>query len=349
MDVYVLLKLNRHIRSTRIKLLGIWLLHCFGKRYFGLFLDPVLACNLRCKMCYFSDENKRKQLKGVMKETDLSLLANAFFHRALKLQIGCGAEPSLFQHNKELISLGKSCGVPYISMTTNGNLFSYYDLQEFVTAGLNEITLSLHGVKRETYEYFMQGGSFDKFLATMDSLTKIKKQKQNFKVRLNYTVNKDNLEELQSFFSVFGAYSFDILQIRPVQKIGDTVYNDFSWKEIYDAYDAVLEKLKKECIRRNITLLMPQKEDLTKENNNDNTRIAKATYFYLRPNYYWQEDFDLTADTYETYSNRKHIGWQIFKQIFYSNPKKPKSTENTKNAENAEKTEKQYLNYEINQ
>ena len=24
------------------------------KRYLGLFLDPVQACNLRCRMCYFS-------------------------------------------------------------------------------------------------------------------------------------------------------------------------------------------------------------------------------------------------------------------------------------------------------
>jgi MoaA/NifB/PqqE/SkfB family radical SAM enzyme len=337
MNVYTLLKLNRHIRSTRIKLFGIWLLHCFGKRYFGLFLDPVLACNLRCRMCYFSDENKRKQLKGIMKEADLPLLARAFFHRALKLQIGCGAEPSLFRHNKELILLGKSCGIPYISMTTNGNLFSGQDLREFVAAGLNEITLSLHGVRRETYEYFMQGASFDKFLATMDNLTKIKKQKQNFKVRLNYTVNKDNLEELQNFFSVLGTYDFDILQIRPVQKIGDTAYSNFSHEEIYNAYDLVLEKLKKECSRRNITLLMPQKEDLIKEKNN-NARIAEATYFYLRPDYYWQEDFDLTTDTYETYSNRKHTGWQMFKLIFHSGSENSSSTEDK---------EKRYLNYEI--
>ncbi|MDR0618455.1 MAG: radical SAM protein [Bacteroidales bacterium] len=337
MNVYALLKLNRHIRSTRIKLLGIWLLHCLGKRYFGLFMDPVLSCNLRCKMCYFSDENKRKQLKGVMKEADLPLLARAFFHRALKLQIGCGAEPSLFRHNKKLIQLGKFCGIPYISMTTNGNLFSEQDLWEFVEAGLNEITLSLHGVRRETYEYFMQGASFDKFLAAMDNLTKIKKQKQNFKVRLNYTVNKDNLEELQDFFSILGAYNFDILQIRPVEKIGDTAYSDFSHEEIYNAYDLVLERLKKECSQRNITLLMPQKEDLIKKKN-DNMRIAEATYFYLRPDYYWQEDFDLTADTYETYSNRKHTGRQLFKQIFYSDSENSKSTKNK---------ERQYLNYEI--
>jgi molybdenum cofactor biosynthesis enzyme MoaA len=283
-------------------------------------------------MCYFSDENKRKNLKGALKETDLPLLARAFFHRALKLQIGCGAEPSLFRHNRKLIELAKSLRVPYISMTTNGNLFSGNDMRELVAAGLDEITLSLHGVTRKTYEYFMQGASFDKFLSTMECLTEIKSSFPSFKVRLNYTVNQDNLMELQDLFSTLGQYKFDILQIRPIQKIGDTDYCNFSWDAIYDAYDRVLERLKIDCRRRGITLLMPEKKDFLKTENKD-ARIAGATYFYVRPGYSWKDDFDLTTETYETYSHRKHLGWSLLKSAF----SKPAKTD-----------EKRHLNYEVN-
>jgi MoaA/NifB/PqqE/SkfB family radical SAM enzyme len=59
-NIYFLFKVNRLIKSFRIKSLGIYFLHLFGKRYYGIFLDPVYACNLRCRMCYFSDEEKRK-------------------------------------------------------------------------------------------------------------------------------------------------------------------------------------------------------------------------------------------------------------------------------------------------
>lgn len=91
-NFYFLLKINQHIKSVRLKSAGIYLLHLLGKRYFGIFLDPVLACNLRCRMCYFSDEEKRKRFShGMFKPEDLPRLADAFFHRALKLQIGCGA------------------------------------------------------------------------------------------------------------------------------------------------------------------------------------------------------------------------------------------------------------------
>ena len=330
--VYSFLKLNHYIRSIRVKLFGIWMLHCMGRRYFGLFLDPIFACNLRCRMCYFSDKNKRKNMKGALKETDLPLLARAFFHRALKLQIGCGAEPSLFCHNRKLIEMAKSCGVPYISMTTNGNLFSRADIYELVAAGLDEITLSLHGVRRKTYEYFMQGASFDKFLSTMECLTEIKSGFPSFKVRLNYTVNQDNLTELQDLFSILGQYKFDILQIRPIQQMGDTNYCNFSWNVIYDAYDRILEPLKIDCRQQGITLLMPEKEDFLKTENKD-ARIADATYFYVRPGYFWQDDFDFNTETYESYAHRKHLSWRLLKSVF----SKP-----------AKAGEKRHLNYKVN-
>ena len=62
MDVYKLLKLNRKIKNYRIKFIAIWLLHVLNKRYLAVNLDPVLACNLRCKMCYFTDKEYVKKL-----------------------------------------------------------------------------------------------------------------------------------------------------------------------------------------------------------------------------------------------------------------------------------------------
>ncbi|MCL1938898.1 MAG: radical SAM protein [Candidatus Azobacteroides sp.] len=244
MNIYFLLKLNQWVRSPFIKRMGIFILHITRRRYLGIFIDPVLACNLRCRMCYFSDPEKRKTLKGNFKKEDLSKIAEALFHRALKLQIGCGAEPSLFPYNKKLISLGKQYKIPYISMITNANLFSNDEWLELVDAGINEFTLSIHGITKESYEYFMTGASYDKFLNAMKMLTAIKETHSDLKIRLNYTVNKDNLDELQTFFDILGCYKFEILQLRPIQPLGNTDYQYFSWDEIYDRYDQIIENLK---------------------------------------------------------------------------------------------------------
>ena len=66
-NIYNILRLGTQIKSRRLKLLGIWLFHVLGKRYIGVFLDPVLACNCLCKICYLSDEEKMKSIRGKQK------------------------------------------------------------------------------------------------------------------------------------------------------------------------------------------------------------------------------------------------------------------------------------------
>lgn len=316
MNIYFLLKINQKIRISFIKRLGIFLLHIMRKRYLGIFIDPVLACNLRCRMCYFSDPDKRKTMKGILKKEEIQTIASALFHRALKLQIGCGAEPSLFKYNKELILLGKQQGIPYISMTTNANLFSVDDWKELVNAGIDEFTLSIHGLTKESYEFFMTGASYEKFLEALRILTDIKATHPKLKIRLNYTINKDNIEELQTFFDTFGNYKFDVLQLRPIQSLGKTEYVDFSWDEIYKRYDTIIEKLKKQCKNRGITCIAPAKKDLL-QTPRGNSPVVQMTYCYINPRYIWRTDFNPEIDTYESYAKKKRLSKKIFKNIFY--------------------------------
>ena len=44
---------------------------------------------------------------AITNKKDLDLFAKKIFKNALKLQIGCGAEPSLFNHNLQLIEIAK--------------------------------------------------------------------------------------------------------------------------------------------------------------------------------------------------------------------------------------------------
>ena len=100
-------------------------------------------------MCYFSDEEKRKKMRGNLSYEEIEAIAKSLFHRALKLQIGCGAEPTLHKDLVKIIALGKQHQVPYISLTTNGNLLTKETLIVDVENGLDELTLSAHGFTRK--------------------------------------------------------------------------------------------------------------------------------------------------------------------------------------------------------
>ncbi|QUT47642.1 radical SAM protein [Parabacteroides merdae] len=284
-NIYNILRLGTQIKSRRLKLLGIWLFHVLGKRYIGVFLDPVLACNFRCKMCYFSDEEKRKSLRGTLKYEEIEAIAGSLFHRVLKLQIGCGAEPTLHKDLVKIIALGKRYNVPYVSLTTNGNL--------------------------------MTNGKFDLFRRLLADVAEIKKQHPQFKLRINYTINNDNLEELNRIWEVVGD-ELDILQLRPIQKIGESEYQDFDLTNIYARYDAILVPLIEECRRKHIICLAPDKQNIIvlEENDADDNSIEKITYCYVSPQECWQDEFDYRTETFESYAAAHHMGRKLLWKVF---------------------------------
>ncbi|MCM1109191.1 MAG: radical SAM protein [Clostridium sp.] len=319
MDLYRYLHWFSGIRSPRLKLAGLWVLHVCGRRYLAVHLDPVLACNFRCRMCYFSDPERRRTMQGVMAAEDLPLLGQSLLHRALKLQIGCGAEPTLYPHLAEAVRQGHRCGVPYISITTNGRLLDYGKLCTLIEAGLNELTLSVHGLCQTTYESLMPPGRFADFLRLLDDVGGIMERYPHFRFRINYTVNEDNVEELAQFWTVFGRVVPHILQVRPVQQIGQTDYHNFSLEKVEACFDSVLVPLREECRRRGVVYIGPERKNLTAltENSEDANKEAEdLVYCYASPKGVWKPDFDFRHETFENYSRRTRRAYRMFGRIF---------------------------------
>ncbi len=338
MDIYKILKFNNAIKSHRIKFLGLWLLSVLKRRYLAIQLDPVLACNLRCKMCYFTDSDYVKQhMKGIFKEEDLEALANVNFRHALKLQIGCGAEPTLFKHNTKLIEIAKRHKVPYISMITNGNLLERKDVSDFAHAGLNEFIFSLHGVEKQTYEDLMDKGSYEKFHDALGFINDQKKTHPNLRLRINYTFNQDNFHELERFFDVYGQYAIDIIQLRPIDKIGETAYNNFSLKNIESDYVRVSEKMQREAVKRGITLLYPksiarnESQSLIVKTDNNSSYLMPYTYCYVSPKFYWASDFDWRNESWQAWQKRKKWNRELLKNVFISKTELDKPNRNMLN------------------
>ena len=316
MNIYRLLRINRLIKNHRIKFFGLYLLHQFNGRYLAVNLDPIMACNLRCKMCYFTDPEYVRSIKGQMKTDELDRIAEVIFKRAIKLQVGCGTEPTLYKDLARIVALGKQYKVPYISLTTNANLLTRKKIVELLKAGLNEFTISLHGVNKESYESFMKKGDYETFHAVFNTFKELK-NRYDFKVRINYTFNKDNFYELKSFFDHFDGKSFDILQIRPIQKIGNTEYNDFDLEPLKEDYTILIDEIREQCKNNHITLLasdnIPDKNKV-----NASSFIFDYTFCYVSPNKFWKPDFDWKNESFNEFS--KKIGWGhlLWRNIFRS-------------------------------
>ena len=176
----------------------------------------------------------------------------------------------------------------------------------------------------------MKKASYEKFHNAFKAFAKLK-EKYDFKVRINYTFNKDNFYELKEFFHHFDGESFDILQIRPIQKIGNTEYNDFDLEDLRADYPKIIQQIKQHCKTNNITLLAPNKIP-DKSQISNSSLIFDYTFCYISPNKFWKEGFNWKTETFNNYS--KKIGWSrlLFSNIFKSE-KELKSLSNRLNYE----------------
>ena len=328
-NIYNLLRRFSHLGGSRMKLAALWTMHVTKRRYIGVFIDTVLACNYRCQMCYFSNEEERKQrLSGKLTNEQLTHIARSVFHRTIKLQIGCGAEPTMDINGAlQLVQLGKAYGVPYIALTSNGALLSYDKLHALVEAGLDELTISLHGIHRETYEQLMgPTAKYDAFLTLLQSIRRIKEEFPLFDVRVNYTMNADNVDELVDFDSLFKDVPISQLQLRPVRKIGESAYRNFDLTHVAECLDTVVRPLAERCRKRGITVLLPEHIHVERFEGKEKTSarenlIALFTYINITPKSYPNHDIRFEQEDYESYSRRRHIGKRLFRSTFASQKK----------------------------
>ncbi|MEK7830386.1 MAG: radical SAM protein, partial [Acidobacteriota bacterium] len=84
-SLYRIIQLNRLVKNHRVKFAAVLAAHHLNLRHLFLRFDPVMACNLRCQMCYFSDDQFRKDNKGVFKPEEIDRLARMFFPKAVQL------------------------------------------------------------------------------------------------------------------------------------------------------------------------------------------------------------------------------------------------------------------------
>ena len=313
-----LVRLNRLIPSNRLKFLAILAADLLQVRHLILYLDPVQACNLRCGMCHFSDgEWLQEHPVKRFSDSEIRRLADMFFPHAMQLHIGGSMEPTVYKNYPSLVTLGKRYKVPFIGLTSNGQLLTPESIRLVIEAGLDEITLSTHGVKRETYEKMMRGASFETFHDVLRTIGELKRQygERRPAIRINYTVNPDNLTELHDFFDLYGDYGITTLQVRPMIDLGNTAYGHKNLQKYANEYTEVVDFLISECRRRGIFLLVNKRDPGYMQNNKFAVVYDKAVFRHISPGAVWKNDFDFRSETYREHASRIGYRRELLKYI----------------------------------
>ena len=318
--IYRLMQLNRLVKSHRPKFAYVLLAHKLNLRHLFIKFDPIMACNLNCGMCYFSNKEFRKSNKGAFKDEEVNRIAEILFPRALHITVGCSAEPTLYKNFPELIKLAKNYKVPNVGLVTNGQLLTEDHLEKLISYGLDEIIISVHGVKKDTYESLMVNSSFERFHDVLRALDEVKGRLQSRTpaLRLNFTVNPDNLDELSDFFEAFGRYSISTLQVRPIIDFGNTAYANKNFSPYVDKYHQTIKKLSAISKKRKM-IFLANIVDPTYQTEVYSSVIVDSVLRYVSPKLVWRRDFDWKNENYDEYCERiqwtDHLSNCVFKDF----------------------------------
>lgn len=244
-------------------------------RFLEVFMDQINRCNLRCRMCAFSDERIKKLKKIKMEYWVFEKIANEIFPYAYYVALSCLTEPLLVKDLPERLRFLREKQVPFSELITNGMLLSKEIILSFIENGLTRLGISLDGAKKETYESIRVGASFKKILKNLEMINNLKEEKgANFpKLRFIMVLSEKNLDEFYDFLNLalkFNASSIDIRTITPFKGAKDRGFSEEKYFRKIKEYRLFLNHWCKEKNIENLGYLResPGRVDLFDEKGN---------------------------------------------------------------------------------
>jgi MoaA/NifB/PqqE/SkfB family radical SAM enzyme len=252
-----LVRVYRQVRSRKTKALAFNALRGAGLRHLVIRMDTINLCNLRCKMCYYSFDAKRKK-----EQMDLPLfrkVAGEVFPKTRFLYLSCATEPLMNKQFADFVRVTGEYKVPFTSFCTNGQLLTEEVVHACIDANISEIIFSIDGATAETYEAIRRGGKWDRLGKNLELLATIKRQKnsRNPAVRINFTCMQTNIEELPAMVDFTADHGAESLHVRHLVAYGDA---DSSYREemaYRELFNAKADEARKSATSRGIDLFLP--------------------------------------------------------------------------------------------
>lgn len=200
-------------------------------------LEVVGTCNLRCPSCPVGNYDNRwsGNTKGVISvplfKDLLEKLSEEIGTKESVLALYSWGEPLIHPHIGELVSLAKEKGFK-VNISTNLNYAR--NLDSIISAGVDEIVVSLSGFTNPVYQATHRGGDIETVKTNMRRMSQLIANSPNKpNVLVNYHLYRHNLQnEVLRMTAMSLELGFNMLYniafYMPVEKMVAIANNDFS-------------------------------------------------------------------------------------------------------------------------
>jgi pyruvate-formate lyase-activating enzyme len=170
------------------------------------------ACNNNCVFCL--DKDAQSGAAVLLKEIKKNLSKGR--KKKIARVVLSGGEATIHPNFADIVKMAREMGYSHIQVITNGRMFAYQNfLVSALSAGVNEITFSIHGHNEKLHDNQTQiKGSFRQAIAGLKNALSAKGLIVNVDVVIN-KINYIYLADILKYFIELGVREFDLLQVIP--------------------------------------------------------------------------------------------------------------------------------------
>ena len=166
-------------------------------------VEPSNLCNSRCAMCPYPKMVRPKKVMGM--ELFKKIVDDCFSEGIRNFNLNFYNEPFLDPLLFERVKYMKSKGLK-VSFFSNASVLNESMHEKIFESGIDTISFSVDGAKKETYEKIRIGLDFDKTVRNVLSLLEAKNERglKKPKIRVVFVkqkLNENELEEYKKFWS----------------------------------------------------------------------------------------------------------------------------------------------------
>lgn len=213
-------------------------------------IDPVEACNIRCRMCHVSFMPPEKHpIFDVTLIPKLKALKGSF------ASVGSGFEPLLYKSFDRLMLGLNDLGIR-MQLITNGTLLDRSKLSTLLDCNMEIINFSFDGIRQETFEHIRRGANHTETLENiLAARTAFGARETAFLV--NSTTMRCNLYESIEILDFWDRHEFDVVRFLPmVVRYPDQDLIRESLYTVRDEMKKVFDKAAVHLIENNLKTVM---------------------------------------------------------------------------------------------